>query len=162
MSKNIKTLCWVYVSKKDILKEWLSGMGEGSFAIGKRYVAPKGMLKNYGFSISKNGRCCINEIEAETVKDIFLMYLFGVPINDICKKLANYKIKTSNGLSQWNAELVQDILNDESYTGYQFISENDIVMLMQVGWSIIPKKIFAVTQEKNILYDNICNQGNFR
>ena len=162
MSRTIKTLCWVYASKKEIFKEGISGMVEGSLTVGKRYVKQKEMIKHYGFSISKKGRCCINEIEAETVKDIFMMYLFGVPINDICKKLANYKSKPSNGLSQWNAELVREILNDESYTGYQFISENDIVILMQVGWSIIPKKIFAVTQEKNILYDNICNQGNFR
>ena len=85
MSRTIKTSCWVYASKKEIFKEWTSGMAEGSFAVGKRYVAPKEMIKHYGFSISKNGRCCINEIEAETVKDIFMMYLFGVPINDIAK-----------------------------------------------------------------------------
>lgn len=162
MSRSIKAFCWVYASKKDIFKEWISGMVEGSFAVGKRYVAPKEMIKHYGFAITKNGRCCINEIEAENVNDIFMMYLFGVSINDICKKLANYQSKPPNGLRQWSAEMVRDILNDESYTGYQFISENDIVMVMQVGWSIIPKKIFAVTQEMNTLYDNICNQGNFR
>ena len=55
---------------------------------------------------------CINEIEAETVKDIFMKYLFGVPINDICKKLANYQSKPPKGLSQWNSEMVRDILND--------------------------------------------------
>nr|WP_320148194.1 recombinase family protein [uncultured Anaeromusa sp.] len=162
MSRTIKTLCWVYASKKEIFKEWISGMAEGSFAVGKRYVKQKEMIKQYGFAISKKGRCCINEIEAETVKDIFMMYFFGVSINDICKKLANYQSKTPNGLSLWSAEIVRDILNDESYTGYQFIFENDTVMVMQVGWSIIPKKIFAVTQEMNTLYDNICNQGNFR
>jgi hypothetical protein len=47
----------------------------------------------------------------------------------------------SNGMSQWSAEAVRDILYNESYTGYQFISENDTVTVMQVGWSIIPKKI---------------------
>ena len=162
MSRTIKTLCWVYPSKTEIFKEWISGMAEGSFAVGKRYVVPQKMIKYYGFSISKNGRCCINELEAETVKDIFMMYLFGVPINDICKKLANYQSKPPNGLSQWSAEKVRDILDDERYTGYQFISENGTVMVMQVGWSIIPKKIFAVTQEMNTLHDNICNQGNLR
>ncbi len=162
MSRSIKAFCWVYASKKEIFKEWISGMVEGSLAVGKRYAKQKEMIKHYGFSISKNGKCCINEIEAETVKDIFMMYLFGVSINGICKKLANYQSKPPNGLRQWSAEMVRDILNDESYTGYRFISENDIVMVMQVGWSIIPKKIFAVTQEMNTLYDNICNQGNFR
>ena len=42
-----------------------------------------------------------------------------------------------------------DILNNESYTGYQFFLENDTVTVMQVGWPIIPKKIFAVAQEMN-------------
>ena len=149
MSRTIKTLCWVYASKKEIFKEWISGMVEGSLTVGNRYVKQKEMIKHYGFSISKNGRCCINEIEAETVKDIFMRYLFGVPINDICKKFANYQNKAPNGLSQWSAEAVRDILNDESYTGYQFILENDAVAVMQVGWSIIPRKIFAVTRERN-------------
>ena len=162
MSRTIKTLCWVYASKQEIFKEWISVMVEGSLAVGIRYIAPKEMIKHYGFSISKKGICCINEIEAETVKDIFMMYLFGVPINDICKKLANYQSKPPNGLSQWSAETVRDILNTESYTGYQFISENDTVMVMHIGWSIIPRKIFAVTQERNTLYANICNQGNLR
>ena len=49
MSRTIKTSCWVYASKKEIFKEWTSGMAEGSFAVGKRYVAPKEMIKHYGF-----------------------------------------------------------------------------------------------------------------
>ena len=77
------------------------------------------------------------------------MYLFGISINDICKKLKNYQSKAPNGLRTWSAEMVRDTLNDEIYTGYQFISENDTVMVIHVGWSIIPRKIFAVTQEMN-------------
>ena len=149
MGRTIETLCWVYASKKGIFKEWIFGMVEGSLAVGKMYIQQKEMMEHYGFAMSKNGKCCINEIEAETVKDIFMMYLFGVSINDICKKLENYQSKSPNGLSQWSAETVRDILNNEGYTGNQFISENDTVTVMQVGWSIIPKKIFAVTQKMN-------------
>ena len=149
MGRTIETLCWVYASKKEIFKEWISCTVEGSLAVGKKYIKQKEMIEQYGFEISKNGRCCINEIEAETVKDIFMMYLFGVSINDICIKLANYQSKPPNGLSQWSAETVRDILNNESYTGYQFFLENDTVTVMQVGRSIIPKKIFAVAQEMN-------------
>lgn len=101
MSRTIKTLCWVYAFKKEILKEWTFGMVEGSLAVGKRYIKQKEMIDHYGFAISKNGRCCINEIEAETVKDIFMMYLFGVSINVICQKLVKYQSKIPNGLSQW-------------------------------------------------------------
>ena len=54
MSRTIKTLCWVYASKKEIFKEWISGMVEGSLTVGKRYVKQKEMIKHYGFSISKN------------------------------------------------------------------------------------------------------------
>ena len=149
MSRSIEAFCWIYASKKEIFKEWISGMVAGSLAVGKRYIKPKEMKAQYGFAISKNGRCCINAIEAETVKDIFMMYLFGVPINDICKKLANYQSKAPGGLSLWSVETVRDILNNESYTGYQFIFENDTVTVMHVGWSIIPKRIFAVTQGLN-------------
>ena len=48
MSRTIKTLCWVYPSKTEIFKEWISGMAEGSFAVGKRYVVPQKMIKYYG------------------------------------------------------------------------------------------------------------------
>ncbi len=159
MSRSIKAFCWVYASKKEIFKEWVFGMDEGSLAVGKRYIKQKEMIKHYGFAISKNGRCCMDEIEAETVKDIFMMYLFGVSINDICKNLVKYQSKIPNGLSQWSAEIVRDILNNESYTGYQFISENDTVVVMQVGWAIIPKKIFAVTQEMNTSKKNCVTAG---
>ena len=147
MGRTIETLCWVYASKKDIFREWILGSGEGSLAVGKRYITQKKMIEQYGFTVSKKGNCYINEIEAETVKDIFEMYLFGISIKDICIKLENYRRKSPNGLSQWSAETVRAILNDESYTGNQFIPENDTATVMQVGWSIIPKKIFAATQE---------------
>jgi hypothetical protein len=149
MTRTIKTSCWVYASEKEIFKEWIFSMVEGSLAIEKRYIAQKEMIKHYGFAISRNGRCCINEIEAETVKDIFMMYLFGVSINGICEKLVKYQSKIPDCLRQWSEETVRDILSDESYTGYQFISENDTVAVMQVGWAIIPRKIFAVSQEMN-------------
>ena len=156
MSRTIKTLCWVYASKKEILKEWTFGMVEGSLAVGKMYIKQKEMIEYYGFEISKNEKCYINEIEAETVKDIFtMMYVFGISTNDICKKLVKYQSKIPNGLSQWSTEIICDILNNESYTGYQFISENDTVKVMQVGWAIIPKKIFAVTQEMKY-FEEIC------
>lgn len=147
MCRTIYVSCWVYVSKKEIFKEWTSGMVTGSHAIGKAYIQPKEMIEQYGFAISKKGGCCINEIEAETVKDIFEMYLFGIPINDICIKLKNYQSKTPKGLSQWSAEAVRDILNNEIYTGYQFVSENDTVAVLRVGQAIIHQKIFAVTQK---------------
>ena len=147
MGRTIETLCWVYASKKDIFREWIFGSVEGSLAVGKKYITQKKMIDQYGFAVSKNGNCCINEVETETVKDIFEMYLFGISINDICKKLENYQRKSPNGLNQWSVETVRDILNDESYTGNQFISENDTVTVMRVGWSIVPKKIFAATQE---------------
>ena len=146
MGRTIETLCWVYASKKDIFREWILGSVEGSLAVGKRYITQKKMIEQYGFAVPKKGNCYINEIEAETVKDIFEMYLFGISINDICKKLENYQRKSPNGLNQWSVETVRDILNDESYTGNQFIPENDTVTVMQVGWSIIPRKIFAATQ----------------
>ena len=63
------------------------------------------------------------------------------------QKARELSAQEPNGLSQWSVETVRDILNDESYTGNQFIPENDTVTVMQVGWSIIPKKIFAATQE---------------
>lgn len=63
MSRSIKSFCWVYASKKEIFKEWISGVAEGSFAVGKRYVEPKKLIKYYGFSISPNGRRGVEEFE---------------------------------------------------------------------------------------------------
>ncbi len=72
------------------------------------------------------------------------MYLFGIPINDICQKLANYQSKAPSGLSLWSLETVRAILNTESYTGYQFVFEKDTVMVMYISWLIILPIIFAV------------------
>ena len=94
MGRTIETLCWVYASKKNIFREWILGSGEGSLEVGKRYITQKKMIEQYGFAVSKNGNCYINEIEAETVKDIFEMFLFGISIKDICKKLENYRRKS--------------------------------------------------------------------
>ncbi|MBP2655976.1 MAG: hypothetical protein H6Q73_3545 [Firmicutes bacterium] len=43
MSRTIKTLCWAYASKKEIFKEWIFGMVEGSLAVGKIYIEQKEM-----------------------------------------------------------------------------------------------------------------------
>ena len=85
------------------------------------------------------------------------MYLFGIPINDICQKLANYQSKAPSGLSLWSLETVRAILNTESYTGYQFVFEKDTVMVMYIGWLIILPIIFAVAYE--FINDGILHTG---
>ncbi len=126
-------------------------------AIGERYIELSEMAEHYGFTLSEHGRCCINDIEAETVNDIFRMHLFGIPTDDIFQKLMIYQSPLPKGYSQWSIDLILEILKDECYAGYQFISDDGSVLTIHVGVAIIPKRMFAAAQALNVT-ENVFSQ----
>ena len=158
MSRKIKALCNVYSSKEEILKEWMGNLEEGKLAVGKDYTEQKNISEYYGFAMLKNGKYKINRIEAEIIEDIFKMKMFGISSSKICKKLINYKNPPPRGLSQWNIGVVEEILKDEYFAGYKFIFQEEKVLVMQVGVSIIPKRIFALIQELNLKEEQLSQQ----
>ena len=150
MSRKIKTLCNVYTSKAEILEEWGTGVDEGTLAVGKKYIEQREMSEHYEFRSSEHQLCYFNKIEVETVKDIFRMNMFGISLNGICISLVEYQNPVPIGINHWNTEIIKEIFKDERFAGYQFIFEEETVLVMQVGIAIIPKRIFALTQELNI------------
>ncbi len=150
MSRKIKALCNVYSSKAAILEEWSSGLDIGTLAVGKKYIEQREMSEHYEFRSSEHQLCYFNKIEVETVKDIFRMRMLGISLNMIFQSITEYQNPVPIGINHWNTEIIKEILKDERFAGYQFIFEEEIVIVMQVGMSIIPKRIFALTQELNI------------
>ncbi len=155
MSKKIMVYSNVYSSKDSILKEWKNGLDVGTMSIGRRYIEPPVMAEHYGFTMDKNVRSSINELEAETVKDIFEMHLFGIPISGIIQNLILFQNPLPKGFGEWSTDLIQEILADERYAGYQFISDDGSVIPIEVGRPIVAKRIFAAAQVLDLTEDDL-------
>lgn len=61
----------------------------------------------------------INEVQAETVRIIYDLYLKGNGFNKIVNELVRLKRKDSSGLVRWDATKVSRILHNATYKGYQ-------------------------------------------
>ena len=55
--------------------------------------------------------------EAETVKLIYDLYISGVSVLEICRRLENGKYKTGAGKTKWYPSTVEKILTNEKYCG---------------------------------------------
>lgn len=162
MSRKIKVLFNEYSSKAAILKEWSTGLDEGALAVGKKYIEKQEMPEHYGFRLSAHGRWYVNSIEGETVETIFRMKMFGVSLNKISQSLIEYQNPLPRGIKHWNPETIQEILKDEYFAGYKFIFQEEKVLVMQVGVSIIPKRIFALIQELNLKKEQLSQQEHLK
>lgn len=69
----------------------------------------------YGYRI-ENGRICIDEAKAETVRKIFFDYLAGFGIEAIATQLNQMSVCDPQG-RKWEAILVSRVLKNEKYTG---------------------------------------------
>lgn len=70
----------------------------------------------YGYQVV-NGMILLDEQQAQTVKSIFQLYVEGNNPYKIASKLNRAGITTKNG-KQWTVVQVQNILNNETYTGF--------------------------------------------
>lgn len=70
----------------------------------------------YGYQVH-NGMIIINEQQAQTVKNIFQLYVEGNNPYKIACKLNRAGIRTKTG-KDWTVVQVQNILNNETYTGF--------------------------------------------
>ena len=70
-----------------------------------------------GYDNDEDGRLIINDEEAQTIRLIFFMYLYGYSCQDIADKLTELKLKTKKGNTRWNAGSVLQILRNERYCG---------------------------------------------
>lgn len=70
-----------------------------------------------GYDNDEDGNLVINEDEAETVRFIFSMYLYGHSCGVIAKKLESLGRKTKLGNTKWSASTVHGVLQNERHCG---------------------------------------------
>lgn len=73
--------------------------------------------KCYGYIHDENGKLKIAENEAENVRLIFKLYLFGYSIGGIIKELKNHGIPSPTGKKCWYKGTIDNILSNEKYVG---------------------------------------------
>ena len=87
---------------------------EKSFKEGKVKYSLDKML---GYSRGDDGKPVVVEEEAETVRYIYKLYLDGLSLKRIARKLRDEGIKKWNGTTDWTAVTVYGILKNEKYAG---------------------------------------------
>ncbi len=70
-----------------------------------------------GYDHDENGNLVINESEADTVRLIFLLYLYGYTSQQIADGLTQLARLTKRGNQSWSAGSVLQILTNERYCG---------------------------------------------
>ena len=71
----------------------------------------------FGYRQDVSGRLVIDEKAAETVREIFRLYLEGNSIRKLISELSRRKILSPNGHAHWGVECIRKILSNEKYTG---------------------------------------------
>jgi site-specific DNA recombinase len=70
-----------------------------------------------GYDRDENGDLVVNEDEANTVRLIFFMYLYGYTCTQIADTLTNLKRQTKKGNTQWSPGSILQILQNERHCG---------------------------------------------
>lgn len=70
-----------------------------------------------GYDHDENGNLVINEEEANTVRLIFFLYLYGCSCEQIAQKLTELGRKTKTNNEIWSASTVSGILHNERHCG---------------------------------------------
>ena len=70
-----------------------------------------------GYDRGEHGEMIVNEKEAETVREIYRLFLSGLTPHGIGKELTSRGIPTPGGKVKWTASTVKSILTNEKYKG---------------------------------------------
>jgi len=70
-----------------------------------------------GYDRGEHGELVVNEEEAEIVREIYRLFLFGLTPHSIAKELTARHIPTPGGKVKWTASTVKSILTNEKYKG---------------------------------------------
>ncbi len=70
-----------------------------------------------GYDHDEEGNLIINESEAETVKLIFFMYLYGNTLTEISETLTSLGRRTKKGNTTWSTSSILQILQNERHCG---------------------------------------------
>ena len=70
-----------------------------------------------GYDRNEEGNLVINEDEAQTVRLIFFMYLYGYTCTQIAQTLTQLGRKTKKGNTSWSAQSILGVLKNERHCG---------------------------------------------
>lgn len=84
------------------------------FADGRASVAYNRFL---GYDKGPDGKWVINKEQAETVKEIYRLFLSGLSYSGIARQLTLEQKKTPSGKTKWSNTTVKSILTNEKYKG---------------------------------------------
>jgi len=79
----------------------------------------------YGYNVDKYGEMVVNVTQAELIKEIFLMYIWSIPIKDICKKIKGENCILFGTEGEWDERKIENILHNEIYAGYKFLERDE-------------------------------------
>ena len=70
----------------------------------------------YGYEL-RDGKCCVNKCEAETVTELFAAYVSGASYKELAERMTGRGVPYHNGDTVWNKNKVARILNCTAYLG---------------------------------------------
>ncbi|MDR1568645.1 MAG: recombinase family protein [Streptococcaceae bacterium] len=90
------------------------------YGLSKLYNRPA-----FGYVTDKSGNLAIDDEKAEVVRLIFKLYLSGKSFLGIVRELKSLNIKTSTGKEKWSVKTIDNILQNEKYTGRVILLKNN-------------------------------------
>lgn len=85
-----------------------------NFQNGKAFIPFKHFL---GYDRGPNGEFVLNPVQAETVRQIYRLYLEGFSFYAIATRLTAQGVSTPCGRAVWNGSTIHNILKNEKYRG---------------------------------------------
>ena len=114
------------------------------FADGKVSLAYSHFL---GYERGVDGNLVINKEQAETVKEIYRLFLSGFTYHSIARKLTEKGIKSPAGKDSWCAGTVRSILTNEKYKGDALLQKrltvNFLTKEMKINEGEVPQYYVA-------------------
>ena len=149
MKRKIIQECSVYKNKDDIIDSWLSGEADDKSCIGtaKVSMAEINVSVAYGYKLDEYGGMDIDVSQAELVKEIFLMYIWSIPLKDICKKIKEENCILFGKEGEWDERKIENILHNEIYTGYKFLERGEKIFYCSCCEAIIDRRVYAIAQK---------------
>lgn len=77
-----------------------------------------------GYEKGEDGRPKVVESEAKIVRQIFTMFLEGITVSSICRRLTEDGIPTPSGKRKWANSTVKSILQNEKYKGEALLQKS--------------------------------------
>ena len=73
------------------------------------------MKTPYGYSLNESQEICINQEQAQTVKNIYVLYLQGKSLGGITEHLQENQIPSPSGNETWSRAAIDKMLSNKKY-----------------------------------------------